>query len=70
MDVSEDILTRNYSGMKFDEVLEYLRASTTVTLNLRLTSLVTNFEPMYPAPPVIKIFFIMFFYNNFVFLSL
>ena len=24
MDVSEDIVTRNYSGMKFDEVLEYL----------------------------------------------
>ena len=24
MDVSEDIVTRNFSGMKFDEVLEYL----------------------------------------------
>ena len=24
MDVSEDIVTRNYSGIKFDEVLEYL----------------------------------------------
>ena len=24
MNVSEDIVTRNYSGMKFDEVLEYL----------------------------------------------
>ena len=24
MDVSEDIVTRNYSGMNFDEVLEYL----------------------------------------------
>ena len=24
MDVSEDIVTRNFSGMNFDEVLEYL----------------------------------------------
>ena len=24
MDVSEDIVTRHYSGMNFDEVLEYL----------------------------------------------
>ena len=47
---------------------ENFNISITVTLKLRLTSFVASIDPIYPAPPVIKIFFIN--YKNFEFLSL
>ena len=50
------------------DCFENFNISITVTLKLRFTSFVVSMDPIYPAPPVIKTFFIN--YKNFEFLSL